>query len=168
MSIPVFTISAVGVTYDARQKRIAALEDGAFVYFKREPNNAYDPKAIAIVTEAGEHLGYVGRNDPRREQIRYALENGFVIARAQKVGGFKKWNGSTASLGLRIQFYTVNAMYAWEDKLEENDSPIPMRRKNTAQAPKRTGNEWRDEVKRHHKGRYSYHEIEAFKERRSA
>jgi len=168
MSIPVFTISAVGVTYDARQKRIAAMEDGAFVYFKREPNNSYDPLAIAILNEDGEHLGYVGRNDPRRAQIRCALEGGFVIARAQKVGGFKKWNGTTASYGLRIQFYTVDSFYKYEPKDEDESVPSTQKRKNSAQKPKGNTKPWKDQMRRHHKGRYTYHEIEAMKERSAA
>ena len=165
MNIPVYTISVVGVTFDARQKRIAALEDNAPVFFKAEPHNGYDPKAIAVLNEAGEHLGYVAKTDPKREQIRHALENGFVIARASKVGGFRKWNGSTAALGLRVQFYAVAAMYRWEQKDEEPEIESGYKRRNTPQKAKRKGNEWKDEVKRHHKGRYTYHEIEELKRR---
>ena len=162
------TLKVVGTTYEARQSRIAEMEELAPVTFKLEPGNTYDPKAIAIVNEAGEHLGYVGRDDEQREVIRLALRNGFVVARAQKVGGFKKYDGSRASYGLRVQWYPVSAMYGFADNhKDENEETIQRKRKNSAQAPKRKGNEWKDQVKRHHKGRYTWQEIEAIKERRA-
>jgi len=130
MAILINTIPVVGVTYDARQQRIAALEEGALVFFKAEPHNKYDPQAVAVLNENGEHLGYVGRNDPKREQIRCALANGFVVARALKVGGFKKWDGTRATYGLRVQFYTVNWMYGFaniEDKDKDDDELVPVK-----------------------------------------
>ena len=168
MSAIIKTLKVVGTTYEARQSRIAKMEDLAPVTFKLEPNNGYDPKAIAIINEAGEHLGYIGKDDAQREVIRVALRNGFVVARAQKVGGYRKYDGSKASYGLRVQWYPVSALYGYaENHKEEETDEVQKPRKNSAQAPKRKGNEWKDQVKRHHKGRYTWQEIEAIKERRA-
>lgn len=118
-NIIILTLAVVGVTYGVRQSRIAKLSDGAPVYFALEPNNSYDPLAIAVLNEAGEHLGYVGRNDPQREKIRKALSEGFVVARATVVGGFTKRDGRVASLGLRVQWYGIDPMFNFEGKDEE-------------------------------------------------
>lgn len=173
----IHSLRIVGTSYDCRQQRIAALEDNAPVYFKLEPGNLYDPLAIAVVSKSGEHLGYVPRYADRecrilnrqREQIRTALANGFVIARASKTGGFTKRDGSKASYGLIVQYYTVSGLYGFHEgeKEEEADIIVTSKRRNSAQAPKRKGNEWKDQVKRHHKGRYTWQEIEAIKERRA-
>ena len=121
MSIPVNSIKVVGTSFGVRQFRIEALEEGAKVLFIPEPNNSYDPLAIAVKTFDGEHLGYVGRNDPRREEIRSLISSGFVVARACKTGGFKKWDGSKASYGLVVQYYGIDPFAVGDpgDKDEE-------------------------------------------------
>ena len=169
MAININTLKVVGTSLPVRQSRIGMLVDGAPVYFKPEPTNAYDPLAIAVVNERG-HLGYIGRDDPQREQIRKALANGFVIARGMVVGGFRKRDGSYASYGLRVQWYAVDALSGFADFMDQEDAEelkACSKRGNTAQKPKRTGKEYKEvlvKVKRHHKLRLSYHELEALKE----
>lgn len=165
-------LKVVGTSLPVRQSRISMIVDGSPVFFKPEPGNAYDPLAIAVVNEKG-HLGYIGKGDPQREQIRKALENGFVVARGNVVGGFRKRDGSYASYGLRVQWYSVDAAYRIHEfmKDEAEDDPVQRKRKNTAQKPKREGKEYKEilvKYKRHHKTRLSWHELEAIKERRSA
>lgn len=165
----IHSLRAAGTTFDCRQQRIAAMPDSAPVYFKAEPGNTYDPLAIAIVNEAGEHLGYIPQYADRdrrilnrqREQIRTALANGFVVARAAKTGGFTKRDGTRASYGLLVQYYAVSSMYGFRagEKDEDEEAVVSRKRGNSAQAPKRRGNEWKDRVKRHHKGRYTYQQI---------
>lgn len=118
--ISILTFAVAGVSFGVRQSRIARLVEGAPVFIVPEPNNKYDPMAIAVLNEDGEHLGYVGRNDPQREEIRKALSEGFVISRAMIVGGFKKRDGSIASLGLRVQWYVVDPMFGFDGKPEED------------------------------------------------
>lgn len=52
-------ISAVGVTFDNRQKFIEQLVLGQYLVLKREPQNLYDPNAIKIMTAKGDSLGYI-------------------------------------------------------------------------------------------------------------
>lgn len=174
----IHSLRVVGTSFDCRQQRIAELEANAPVYFKPEPGNKYDPLAIAVVSEAGEHLGYVPQYadaqrtilNKQREQIRTALSNGFVVARANKTGGFEKRDGSRASYGLVVQFYAVSAMYGYDGGKDEEEENIALRRKNTAQKPKRESKTYKEvlvKYKRHHKERLTWHEMEALKERRA-
>lgn len=165
MSASIFTIRAVGTTFGCRQERIAAMEDGDPVFFKPEPGNKYDPLAVAIINESGEHLGYIGRNDNSREEIRHALSHGFVVARAQKVGGFKKYDGSTASYGLRIQWYAVSALYGMAENMnkDEEDVAVTSPRKNTAQQRKEyEGAKYKGkEIRKHYAGARSLERVDA-------
>lgn len=49
----------VGVSFDGRQEMIARLELGQAVMFCREPENMYDPNAVAVYTLDNKCLGYV-------------------------------------------------------------------------------------------------------------
>ena len=164
MSMPIYTIAVVGTTFECRQKRIAALEDGAAVFFKQEHNNSYDPQAIAVLAEDGSHLGYIGRNDPRREEIRRLQANGFVIARAMKIGGFRKYNGVKANLGLRVQYYGVPADYGFQPKDEDEAEEFFCKYHAPIQKRKKKDKRYKDEMRRC-KRRFSYPEIQEMKRR---
>lgn len=41
------------------QARWLDLDDGQKVFFAKDPTNKYDPKAIRVLTELGEPIGYV-------------------------------------------------------------------------------------------------------------
>lgn len=50
-----------GVTFEGRQKIVGNLAVGQRLKLVREPNNPYDPNAIAIKTEDSQHLGYINK-----------------------------------------------------------------------------------------------------------
>lgn len=52
-------VKVVGVTFDNRQATIARLMPGQGVTLQREPDNRYDPNAVAVVTLDGAPAGYL-------------------------------------------------------------------------------------------------------------
>ena len=102
----VFVFRAVGVTVENRQELIHEYprKGGAPVILVEEPTNPYDPLAIAVLNERGEKLGYVGRNDVVRPTLYLALGMCEVHARATRIGGFVRKDGSKASYGLEVEF----------------------------------------------------------------
>lgn len=176
MSINVFMTPVKGVTFEGRQSLIAAMRTGDRVSFRAEIDNKYDRKAIAVINDHGDVLGYIAKYDERRqpnemrERIRRALDCGFVYAQATKVGGFVKSDGSRASLGLRVKWCCVPANFKCEDKPEDDEPVIRYKRKNGKQAQKEYRPDYRDDMrhlKKKHKGRFSYQEIQTMKERRA-
>jgi len=49
-----------GITFDNRQQIIAELEENMLLELSPEPENPYDPNAVAILFE-GEKIGYIPR-----------------------------------------------------------------------------------------------------------
>lgn len=99
-------VKVAGVTYEGRQEVIASLAGYEPVKVVPEPENRYDPNALAIhVSVGGEvrHIGYV----PRDLAATFAplLEGEAVMGRVAEItGGFEKWDGSRASYGVIVQF----------------------------------------------------------------
>lgn len=100
-------VKVAGVTFDNRQAVIAQLAGGEPVKIVPEPDNRYDPNALAIhVALPGngiQHIGYV----PRDLAADFAplLDGEAVIGRVSEVtGGFEKSDGSTASYGVIVAF----------------------------------------------------------------
>ena len=61
---------------------------GAMLTLKREPDNPNDPLAIMILTEAGEHLGYVPR--AKNEALARLMDAGkLLFAKLES----KSWQG---------------------------------------------------------------------------
>lgn len=56
-----FHTKVSGVSFGNRQDLIATLQPGDRLEVVREPENPHDARAIAILTECGEHVGYVNR-----------------------------------------------------------------------------------------------------------
>jgi len=56
--LPNFAIR--GITYENRQQIIAELEENMLLELSPEPENPYDPNAVAILFE-GEKIGYIPR-----------------------------------------------------------------------------------------------------------
>lgn len=54
-----FITRVVGLGYEDRQKEVAALQVGMPVNLTREPDNRYDPHAVAVVAPWGAKLGYL-------------------------------------------------------------------------------------------------------------
>ncbi len=72
-----YSLSVVGESYDnddgtSRQKIIRRCKAGDQIVLRREPDNPYDPNAIAVTTAAGEQIGYLSRDNA--EWVPDALE----------------------------------------------------------------------------------------------
>jgi len=61
----------------SRQKIIQELSEGDQVIFKREYDNEHDPNAIAVLTDDGKQIGYIGWL--RAEQLAPQMEAGYLI-----------------------------------------------------------------------------------------
>lgn len=61
--LAVKTFKIVGVTFEGRQKHIAALRKGQGVMLEKEPQNIYDSNAVAVRTTDGVSLGHIGRHE---------------------------------------------------------------------------------------------------------
>jgi single-stranded-DNA-specific exonuclease len=56
-----FHTKLAGVSFEGRQEVVARLEPGAPLRLVRQPTNEFDPNAIAVMTHAGEQVGYLNR-----------------------------------------------------------------------------------------------------------
>lgn len=73
------------------------LAPGAFLVLKREPQNPHDALAIMILTEAGEHLGYVPR--AKNEALARLMDAGkLLFARLET----KAWQGDWLKVEVHI------------------------------------------------------------------
>ena len=63
-----FYTKIVGVTFDDRQKHIASVRLGDHLTAVKEPNNQYDPNAIAVYSKKHQ-IGYLSR------QVANSLKN---------------------------------------------------------------------------------------------
>lgn len=59
---PSFNTKLVGVTFEGRQDRIAALDQGMPVRLQRQPENPYDSNAVAAYAPDGAQIGFLNRN----------------------------------------------------------------------------------------------------------
>lgn len=74
-----------------------ALQPGAFLQLKREPQNPHDPLAIMILDEAGHHLGYIPR--AKNEAIARLMDAGkFLFSRLES----KQWERNWLQAGVRV------------------------------------------------------------------
>lgn len=126
MKIPDLTpisLPVVGVTFGKRQSVIASLRNGDPLYFKPEPHNAYDPKALAIVTESGEHVGYIARTCSIRDQLLDILNDrtGFINAIAARKRGGGDW-----SWGIDVKFYIIPAAYLMRNAVTKDEDEEPV------------------------------------------
>ncbi len=64
-ALPLGRVAIAGTRYHDLPRVVAGLRGGQTLHLIREPGNAHDRRAIAILTEAGEKLGYVPRRDNR-------------------------------------------------------------------------------------------------------
>lgn len=100
----VLVIKVSGVTYDNRQERIAQLSKIDPVRLEPEPENKFDPNAIAvIVMHKGQrfHCGYVPRELAAR--IAPLLEGESLMVKIKAVtGGFNTLDGERAAFGLKL------------------------------------------------------------------
>jgi len=77
-----------GIAHRNVKKVMPKLASGTMLTLKREPHNPYDPLAIMILTEAGEHLGYVPR--AKNEALARLMDAGkLLFAKLES----KSWQG---------------------------------------------------------------------------
>lgn len=106
MSNRLIMVKVAGVTFEGRQEIISQLTGKEAVKIVPEPDNEFDPNALAVhVAYALEvrHIGYV----PRDMAAVFAplLEGEDVIGKIFEItGGFEKWDGKRASFGVIVEF----------------------------------------------------------------
>lgn len=60
-----FVTKVVGVSFEGRQQKVAGLSEGSELAVVRQPDNPYDPHAMAIMTSAGDQVGFLRRQIAR-------------------------------------------------------------------------------------------------------
>ena len=105
-----FFTKLAGVTHDGRQQiirnlyRFGELDAGTQVFLKPEPNNPYDPNAVAVLTANGQHLGYIPKENAR--QIVINMRAGMVYhAYVSAVTGGDA--GYAYGVNLRIEYENI-------------------------------------------------------------
>jgi len=77
-----------GIAHRNVKNVVPKLTSGTMLTLKREPDNPHDPLAIMILTEAGEHLGYVPR--AKNEALARLMDAGkLLFAKLES----KSWQG---------------------------------------------------------------------------
>ncbi len=97
----VLTTKVVGVTFEGRQEVVARLQQGDRVWLDREPDNAYDPNAIAVCRSNGEQIGFLNRNLAGRIVSFFKAYGYPVKGKVVAITG-SEWNGY--SLGVIVAF----------------------------------------------------------------
>lgn len=105
-----------GVTFNGRQEMIERLHGTELCRLEPEPENLYDPNAIAVKIamppEAGGdilHVGYIPKE--LAAEIAPHLEGENLICEINEItGGFVKGNGDTASYGLWLKVEIPNVI----------------------------------------------------------
>ncbi len=105
---PVELLRVAGVTFEGRQAAVARLTSGQGLSFRREPDNPYDPSAVAISTLDGESIGYVPKE--RTQSFIHPLAFGRVasVGQVESSGGSPLW-GCAAEVQPRVPPATVLA-----------------------------------------------------------
>ncbi|GEM_PF-1190775 len=75
-----FSLPAVGERFDnddgtSRQDELARCQPGEMIHLVREPHNRHDPGAVALITERGVCVGYLGRE--RAQWIGSKIDRGY-------------------------------------------------------------------------------------------
>lgn len=100
----VLNIRVAGVSFDGRQALIARLVTSDPCRIVPEPDNKFDPNALAVhVASGGEvlHIGYIPKEFAAR--IAPLLDGESLMVKiAELTGGFELQNGQTAPLGVRL------------------------------------------------------------------
>ncbi len=93
-----------GVTYEGRQAILARLHGGEPVKIEPEPTNPHDANALKVLVALdGQvfHVGYIPRE--LAKDVAPHLEGESMVTKVLEVtGGFERWDGEIASLGLRM------------------------------------------------------------------
>lgn len=100
-----YVTKVAGVTFEGRQEIIQRITKDMPCRLEPEPTNPFDENAIAVkvATAPGvvEHIGYVPKN--LAAFVAPHLQGESIMVRiAEITGGFMKWSGELASLGVLI------------------------------------------------------------------
>ena len=95
-------IAVVGVTFDDHQFTISQLRVGDRLVLVREPENNYDPNAIAVMTEEGNKVGYLDRGTA--EELARGLDSLEKRQIPAEVSDITGGLTSDSNLGIRIRF----------------------------------------------------------------
>jgi single-stranded-DNA-specific exonuclease len=106
MGKQILNTKVAGVTYEGRQDIIAALKGNEPCRIVPEPENPYDPNALAVHVAVApgvvRHVGFVPRD--LAAQIAPHLEGEAVMVELTEItGGFETRYGDIAAYGLRIR-----------------------------------------------------------------
>jgi len=103
----IYTLNIVGESY--RQDAIKLCHEGESIILKREPNNQYDPNAVAVLREDGSQIGYLSKFDA--EWVSRIIDRGTkVLARIKYIRG---GTPDKPSLGVLIEINTTPSR-GWE------------------------------------------------------
>ena len=109
------TIKVVGLSFRPIQ---VELKPNYTVKLVKEPTNKFDPEAVRVEDLAGNHLGYVGKNDPYRPTVLKATEPVEVkvkIAKYCKETDTGLWK--TVAVGDLIQLWLEAEVESLQDNL---------------------------------------------------
>lgn len=96
-----FHTKIVGVTFEGRQAVVSSLYEGEALQLEREPNNAFDKKAVAVYSRTRQ-VGYLSRDIA--EYIAVRMDGGVTYAcTVENLTGGE--NGK--ALGVNIFVYRV-------------------------------------------------------------
>lgn len=112
---PILNVRVAGVSFDGRQQKISLLTGNEPCRLQPEPENKFDPNAIAVLVAAEQtdpfdenagqliwHIGYLPKEIAA--QVAPHLDGEPLLCRiAEITGGFELRNGDTAPLGVRLE-----------------------------------------------------------------
>ena len=140
----VYTLNIVGESY--RQEEIKRCQEGELLVLKREPNNKYDPNAVAVLRENGKQIRYISRDDAVWV-ARIMVDGDEVTARIRMITG---GTIDKPSYGVVIDINTTPG-----GEWEENDAIVDEALKNEALG-RTVSRETNAEKKKNRKGLWNW------------
>lgn len=128
MKTKVVVSKVAGVTYESRQDTIKRMTGREPARIVPEPENPYDPNALAVHVALDDgtvaHVGFIPRD--LAAMIAPHLKGEAVMCRLLGVtGGFETWDGEIASLGLRIEVeYPIEDEQPYRETPDDYDLPV--------------------------------------------
>jgi len=105
MSTRILNTKVAGVTFEGRQAYIAKLRGNEPCRIVPEPDNKYDPNALAVHVACDGtvyHVGYIPK-ELAAEIAKHLEGEALMVEIAEITGGFETREGDTAALGLRLR-----------------------------------------------------------------
>lgn len=110
----------VGVTFEGRQAVISTLKGNEQLRVRREPDNEYDPNAVAVDVEIGDELipiGYIAKD--KNLEIAKSLDSGIPVN--IKMASLSGGDGKSYGVNIELQYQKApkNAQVVAPTKTEE-------------------------------------------------